>query len=141
MAPESFPRRVYAIVACVPAGRVITYGVIARLLGDPRKARQVGWAMAATPEELDATIPAHRVINARGEVSGGHAALRRAKLEAEGVAFTSDGRIDLDEYLWLPAETSGQGPAGDSDSVADAPAGKQAGDSDQDDRADHRHDQ
>ena len=100
----SFPRQVYAIVASVPYGRVITYGAIARLLGDPRKAREVGWAMAATPDG-DPPIPAHRVINARGEVSGsafGGIALRRAMLEAEGVQFLPDGRVDLEQYLWLP---------------------------------------
>jgi methylated-DNA-protein-cysteine methyltransferase-like protein len=101
----SFPRQVYAIVAQIPPGWVITYGTIARLLGDPRKAREVGWAMAAAshyPEPL----PAHRVINARGELSGGPAfggyAIQRAKLEAEGISFMADGRVDLERYLWLP---------------------------------------
>ena len=60
----SFPEQVYAIVLEVPRGRVITYGAIARVLGDPRKARQVGWAMAATPDRAAAN-PAHRVIKAR----------------------------------------------------------------------------
>lgn len=100
----------------VPPCRVITYGAIARLLGDPRKAREVGWAMAATPDQ-DPPIPAHRVVNARGSLSGGQfggRADRRAMLEAEGVAFTRDGRIDLDRYLWLPPVVS--------DSAADATA-------------------
>jgi methylated-DNA-protein-cysteine methyltransferase related protein len=103
----SFPRQVYEIVRQVPAGRVITYGLIARLLGDPRKARQVGWAMAATPVQTP-PLPAHRVINARGELSGGPAfggyLVQRARLEAEGVEFQDDGRVDLDRYLWLPHE-------------------------------------
>src|SRR5438270_2752228 len=101
----AFPQRVYAIVANVPRGRVITYGAIAYLLGDPRKAREVGWAMAATPDK-EPPIPAHRVINARGELSGGAAfggyAVQRARLEADGVEFLADGRVDLDRYLWLP---------------------------------------
>jgi methylated-DNA-protein-cysteine methyltransferase-like protein len=101
----SFPRRVYAIVRRVPRGRVITYGAIASVLGDPRKARQVGWAMAATPAHKP-RIPAHRVINARGELSGGAAfggyEIQRAKLEAEGVVFEPDGRVDLERFLWLP---------------------------------------
>ena len=106
LSSASFPQRVYAIVANVPYGRVITYGAIAHLLGDPRKARQVGWAMAATPDRTP-PIPAHRVINARGELSGsasGGVAVRRAQLEAEGVQFLADGRIDLERYLWLPTE-------------------------------------
>jgi methylated-DNA-protein-cysteine methyltransferase-like protein len=102
--PESFARQVYAVVRGIPRGRVITYGAIARLLGDPRKAREVGWAMAATPRESP-PIPAHRVINARGELSGGgDHGHRRAMLEAEGVVFTPDGRADLDHYLWLPGD-------------------------------------
>src|SRR5438874_3738304 len=102
----AFPQRVYAIVANVPRGRVITYGAIAYLLGDPRKAREVGWAMAATPEQTP-PIPAHRVINARGELSGGRSfggyEVQRQLLEAEGVRFLADGRVDLDTYLWLPS--------------------------------------
>jgi methylated-DNA-protein-cysteine methyltransferase-like protein len=105
---SSYPERVYEIVLTVPPGRVITYGAIARLLGDPRKAREVGWAMAATPDRQP-PIPAHRVINARGEISGndalGGSAVRRALLRAEGVDFLSDGRVDLDRYFWLPPIT------------------------------------
>jgi methylated-DNA-protein-cysteine methyltransferase-like protein len=102
---------VYAIVRAIPLGRVITYGAIARLLGDPRKAREVGWALAATPDEQP-PIPAHRVINARGEVSGGGGGVvRRARLEAEGVAFDADGRVDLDGYLWLPGEAVSDRPS------------------------------
>jgi methylated-DNA-protein-cysteine methyltransferase related protein len=101
----SFPRQVYAIVRRVPRGRVITYGAIASVLGDPRQARQVGWAMAATPADKP-KIPAHRVINARGELSGGPAfggyEVQRRMLEAEGVVFEADGRVDLERYLWLP---------------------------------------
>ena len=55
-------------------------------------------------------IPAHRVINARGELSGGAAfggyAVQRARLEADGVEFLADGRVDLDRYLWLPDDRS-----------------------------------
>lgn len=106
---NSFPQRVYAIVASVPAGRVITYGAIAQMLGDPRKAREVGWAMAATPRQMP-PIPAHRVLNARGELSGGPAfggyAVQHARLAAEGVRFLADGRVDLDQYLWLPENKS-----------------------------------
>jgi len=120
---------VYDLVRRVPRGRVITYGTIARLLGDPRKAREVGWAMAATPCRTPA-IPAHRVINARGEVSGdplssGFAA-RRALLEAEGIVFTNDGRVDLERYLWLPPLSSG----------SDAAAAEESRNGDQDDRSD-----
>src|SRR5437588_13129695 len=132
----SFPAQVYALVRAVPRGRVITYGLIARVLGEPRKARQVGWALAATPA-WDPPLPAHRVINARGELSGGPAfggyAVQRGKLEAEGVAFMRDGRVDLERYLWLPREVA--------DSTASSPTGEQARDRNQHDRAEHGHDQ
>jgi methylated-DNA-protein-cysteine methyltransferase-like protein len=102
----TFQEDVYAIVRQVPASCVITYGAIARVLGHPHKARQVGWALAATPLESP-PIPAHRVVNARGDIPGGHASRRyrthRKKLEAEGIVFEQDGRIDLERYLWLPA--------------------------------------
>jgi methylated-DNA-protein-cysteine methyltransferase related protein len=102
--PTSFNRSVYAIVARIPRGHVTTYGAIARALGDPRKAREVGWAMAATPQGQN--VPAHRVINSRGELSGAWAfggyAVHRALLEAEGVQFLDDGRVDLERHLWIP---------------------------------------
>jgi methylated-DNA-protein-cysteine methyltransferase-like protein len=105
VAEPTFNQLVYALVRQVPRGHVITYGAIARLLGDPRKARQVGWAMAATPR-AKAPIPAHRVINARGQLSGGPSfggyQVQRKMLEAEGVVFREDGRVDLEHYLWLP---------------------------------------
>jgi methylated-DNA-protein-cysteine methyltransferase related protein len=103
--PLSFPKRVYALVRQVPPGRVITYGAIAHVLGEPRKAREVGWAMAAARSAVP-RIPAHRVINARGELSGGPSfggyEVQRRMLEAEGVVFMDNGRVDLERYLWLP---------------------------------------
>jgi methylated-DNA-protein-cysteine methyltransferase-like protein len=111
----------------VPRGRVITYGAIARLLGDPRKAREVGWAMAASP----AGVPAQRVVNARGEISGGAARTRRGLLEADGVGFLPDGRVDLDRYLWLPEA---------ADLLGDPTTSEQARDGDEDDRTNYRDD-
>ncbi len=102
----TFQERVYDLVRQVPKGRVITYGAIATVLGAPHKAREVGWAMAACPEGL----PYQRVINARGEIStGGDAHRRKKALEADGVVFLQDGRVDLDRYLWLPEDGSGDG--------------------------------
>lgn len=93
----SFSSRVYGIVAQIPPGRVVSYGQIAWMLGAPRAARQVGWAMRHCPDEL----PWQRVIRADGSVAGGSlAALRRALLEAEGVVFSADGRADMSIYRW-----------------------------------------
>ncbi len=100
----SFNQQVYAVVALVPYGMVTTYGLIAAALGDPRKAREVGWALASMPREVDA--PAHRVVNRVGDLSGGWAfggpEVQRALLEDEGVTFTADGRVDMRRHLWVP---------------------------------------
>lgn len=94
----------YRVVARIPRGRVATYGQVAALAGHPRHARQVGYALAAMPANLD--LPWHRVINVRGEVSlrspAGVADYQRALLEGEGVAFSPDGRVDLERYRWQP---------------------------------------
>lgn len=92
--------RVYALLATVPAGRVVSYGELARGLGMSRGARVVGWAMRTCPEGF----PWHRVVNARGEISqrgiGEGEALQRALLEDEGIVFRLDGRIDMQTYGW-----------------------------------------
>ena len=97
------------------------------------RARRARWA-GRWPQRPD-EVPAHRVINARGDIPGGHASrryrLHRKRLEAERVVFTQDGRVDLDRYLWLPAVS----PA----SRAGAASGEQARDGAQDDRADNGH--
>ncbi|MDX1562329.1 MAG: MGMT family protein [Gammaproteobacteria bacterium] len=94
---------IYALVSRIPAGAVATYGQIAALAGHPRAARQVGYALAALD---DASVPWHRVINARGTVSRratpGDDDLQRRLLEAEGIAFDADARIDLRRFQWDP---------------------------------------
>jgi methylated-DNA-protein-cysteine methyltransferase-like protein len=98
-----FHAKVYALVRKVPRGRVTTYGQIATLLGSPRVARQVGWAMAADSGD-GPPVPWHRVINAKGGISSRGDVLRaqeqRERLEAEGVHFRENGTVDLDRYRW-----------------------------------------
>ena len=96
---KSFFQQVYEVVAQIPYGRVISYGQIARLLGAPRAARQVGWAMHSCPDGL----PWQRVVMADGSIAGGGwSALRRVLLEQEGVPFLPDGRVDMARCRWLP---------------------------------------
>jgi methylated-DNA-protein-cysteine methyltransferase-like protein len=96
-----FFQGVYELVGQIPPGRVIAYGQIARILGKPRGAREVGWAMRNCPEGL----PWHRVVMADGAVTGGEwSAMRRALLEAEGVAFLPDGRVDMARFGLIQAE-------------------------------------
>ena len=99
-----FYQQVYAVVAQVPHGKVVSYGQIARLLGRPRSSREVGRAMRLCPEHL----PWQRVVMADGAITGGgHAEIRRMLLEAEGAAFLPDGRVDMevcgvgDDELWF----------------------------------------
>jgi methylated-DNA-protein-cysteine methyltransferase related protein len=100
---REFYAQVYHLVRHVPPGRVTTYGTLARALGAPHWARQVGWALAALDNDDD--VPWHRVVNARGGLSPrsyGSADLQRALLEDEGVRFDLQSRLDLDTYLWEP---------------------------------------
>lgn len=98
-----FHGRVYAVVRAVPPGRVITYGHVATVLGSPRVARHVGWALAACVEARD-DVPWHRVINSRGRISfkgqTSRADEQRRRLEAEGVVFDERGRVDLEHFGW-----------------------------------------
>lgn len=105
-------RAIYAVVSRIPAGRVATYGQVARLAGLPGQARLVGYALSALAD--NANVPWHRVVNARGEISprsdGGPAdVVQRLRLEGEGVCF-KQGRIPLDRFQWQPGPLSLAGP-------------------------------
>lgn len=95
---SSFAQQVYDVVAQIPYGHVTSYGRIAAVLGRPRAAREVGWAMGRCPEAL----PWQRVVMADGSVAGGeYTNRRRALLEAEGVAFLPNGKVDMARHRWL----------------------------------------
>lgn len=96
---KTFYEQVYDIVAKIPAGTVVTYGDIAKMLGRPRAARFVGYAMAASCETDD--LPWHRVAFSDGKLWDNEwEAVQRDLLTAEGVGFTPDGRIDVKKYRW-----------------------------------------
>lgn len=102
----AFNDAVYAAVCRIPAGKVATYGQIARLIGQPRKARFVGYAMHTTPQPQDGEegIPSHRVVFKDGGLCEGYAfggpEAQRALLEAEGVQFIDDMHVDMDTCRW-----------------------------------------
>jgi methylated-DNA-protein-cysteine methyltransferase-like protein len=95
---------IYKAVRQIPRGRVATYGQIATLAGFDGRARQVGYAMHDLP--AGSGVPWHRVINAKGEISARSAGdsheLQRLLLEAEGVEFDRNGRVDLERFRWNP---------------------------------------
>jgi len=97
-------RRIYAVVRRIPRGRVATYGQVAVLAGLGGHARQVGYAMHALPK--GSSVPWHRVINARGEISRrrrpGEELSQRMLLEREGVGFDARGRVALARLQWRP---------------------------------------
>jgi len=99
---KDFFNRVYKIVTQIPKGKVATYGQIAAMLGQPRSARVVGWAMKAAPEHLH--LPCHRVVNRLGEMSPnfafGSEDVQRGMLSSEGITFKEDGCIDMKKHLW-----------------------------------------
>lgn len=102
--------RVYAVVRRIPRGRVATYGQIAELAGlrGTGRARRVGYALHALPPGT--TVPWHRVINARGEVSRrrrpGEELAQRLLLQREGVRFDARGRLSLAGVGWRPRRES-----------------------------------
>ena len=95
-------KNVYELVKSIPEGKVVTYGQIAESLGNKHLARVVGNILHNNPDP--ANIPCHRVVNSKGEVAThyafGGADAQRARLEAEGIVFDENKRIDLEKYGW-----------------------------------------
>ena len=94
--------QIYRVVRQVPPGQVVSYGAIARMLGNPRGARTVGWALHSLPE--GAEVPWHRVISSQGRISTScrehSAGLQRELLESEGVQFDERGYVSWDRFGW-----------------------------------------
>ena len=103
---KDYFNKVYDMVAKIPKGKVATYGQIAQMLGNPRGARTVGWAMQVTPKELN--IPCHRVVNKKGMLAPhyvfGSSETQRALLEEEGIEFLENGCINMKKSLWTCEE-------------------------------------
>ncbi|MDJ0755686.1 MAG: MGMT family protein [Ardenticatenaceae bacterium] len=104
----NFYDQVYAVVRCIPSGKVTSYGRIARMLGRPRAARAVGYALNALKDHHQdpnfEPVPWHRVINAAGRISTVNRELtanRQADLlRDEGVSVNEDLTLHLERYLW-----------------------------------------
>ena len=101
---SDFFKDVYDVVKLIPKGRVTSYGAIAKYLGIARSARVVGWAM--NNSHLDMTIPAHRVVNRNGLLTGKHNFSKENSminlLLNEGVTVIDNKVVDFDEIFWNP---------------------------------------
>jgi methylated-DNA-protein-cysteine methyltransferase related protein len=100
---QPFTEQVIKIILSIPAGRVMSYGQIARCAGNPRAARQVARVLHSLSEKH--SLPWHRVVNAKGEIAIKEENSKKTQhtlLEAEGVTIIND-RISLKEYHYSPA--------------------------------------
>ena len=103
MEDHAFKERVYALVAQIPKGRVMTYGQIAAMCGNARAARIVG----GIAHFGDPDMPWQRVVNRHGGLASGYPGGRGAHkqvLEAEGISVSEDFRVNIQELLWIPGQ-------------------------------------
>ena len=100
----NFFDRVYAVATQIPYGRVTSYGAIARFIGAPKSARMVGYAMNASGTMPD--IPAHRVVNRNGLLTGKHhfggTTVMEDLLVSEGVRVKNNRILDFEQIFWDP---------------------------------------
>lgn len=101
----SFFEDVYAVVKLIPKGRVTNYGSIAHYLGAKGNARMVGWAMNQAHSDPD--VPAHRVVNRNGVLTGKHhfatPTTMQSQLEKEGVVVIDDQIQNFEQHFWDPS--------------------------------------
>lgn len=105
-ADNDFFNRVYDVTRLIPYGRITSYGAIARFLGSGRSARMVGWALNVCHSNPD-FIPAHRVVNRKGLLTGkhhfGNSSTMEQLLENEGIIIEDDLIINFKEKFWDPS--------------------------------------
>lgn len=106
MASENFFENVYEVARQIPYGKVTSYGAIARYLGAAGSARMVGWAMNASKKDED--IPAHRVVNRKGLLTGKHhfsgTHLMQQLLESEGIVVIENQIQNFEAHFWDPVK-------------------------------------
>ncbi len=103
--PSDFYIAVYELVKLIPRGKVCTYGLIAKSLGSPSASRLVGYAMNNV-HAFDSRIPAHRVVNRNGVLTGKHhfatETTMQELLESEGLVIKEDTIQNFEKHLWNP---------------------------------------
>ncbi|MDW6003565.1 MGMT family protein [Vibrio mangrovi] len=99
---KQFLAQIFTVIHQIPAGKVSTYGDIARMAGYPGYARHVGKALSQLPRNT--TLPWFRVINSKGEISlsGPDFDRQRSHLVADGIQMSITGKISLRRYRWIP---------------------------------------
>lgn len=104
---DGFFDLVFKVTRMIPAGRVTSYGAIAKYLGTARSARMVGWALNQS-HFLEDYIPAHRVVNRNGLLTGKHhfggSKVMQELLESEGVRIIDDKVVNFDKIFWDPSK-------------------------------------
>lgn len=114
-----FSERVYAVVRQIPKGKVASYGQVGALIGAPRAARYVGYALHGNPHPGtdEGCVPCHRVVFKDGRMATGFAFggpdEQRKMLAAEGVSFDEEGRVLMARFQWdgrPQGEDDGDGP-------------------------------
>lgn len=102
---ESFFNKVYEVARKIPYGKVTSYGAIAKYLGSAKSARVVGWAMNDSHFQTE-YVPAHRVVNRRGILTGkhhfGNSNTMKQLLENEGIKIENDQIIEFEKHFWDP---------------------------------------
>ncbi len=99
--PSDFTQKIINIIKKIPEGKVLTYGFIAKLAGNPRAARQVSWILHSSSKKYN--LPWHRVISSMGKISLKSiedCEYQKNLLEQEGIKFIDGFNLDLKEYLW-----------------------------------------
>jgi len=103
-----FTEKIIFYIKNIPKGKILTYGKVALLAGNPKGARQVSWTLNSMTEKFD--LPWHRVVNSKGKISipteSGYE-LQKSLLEEEGIEFNEKDAIDLKRFLW-DGEIGGQ---------------------------------
>lgn len=108
---KDFYKRVFELTRLIPKGRVTSYGSIAKALGSAKSSRMVGWALNGSQKQKGTPIPAHRVVNRNGVLTGkvhfNPPEAMQERLEKEGIKVVDDKIVDFEKHFWNPMEELG----------------------------------
>ena len=103
MPPSDLKQHIWQVLSQVPAGKVVSYGQLAKLANCPNHSRYIGTVLKQLPK--DTQLPRHRVINSKGRIAFPQNCeaykAQKCRLEAEGVSV-EDGKICMKEFQWRP---------------------------------------